>query len=35
MEKAVERHEAQLTAGFSISERDKLLELLWRVALPS
>jgi DNA-binding MarR family transcriptional regulator len=33
MEKAVERHEAHLTAGLSISERDKLLELLWRVAI--
>jgi DNA-binding MarR family transcriptional regulator len=33
MEKAVEKHEAQVTAGLSSSEREKLLELLWRVAI--
>jgi hypothetical protein len=31
----VEKHEAHVTAGLSISEREKLLELLWRIALPS
>jgi DNA-binding MarR family transcriptional regulator len=33
MEKAVARHEAKVTSGLSTSEREQLLELLWRVAL--
>ncbi|MEJ2456276.1 MAG: MarR family transcriptional regulator [Candidatus Thiodiazotropha sp.] len=33
MEKTVEQHEARMTAGLSKSEREKLLELLWRVAV--
>lgn len=33
MEKVVEKHEEQVTAGFSSSERETLLELLWRVAV--
>lgn len=33
MEKAVERHEARVTAGLSESEREKLLTLLWRLAV--
>jgi DNA-binding MarR family transcriptional regulator len=33
IENAVERHEAQVTAKLSASERKKLLELLWRVAV--
>jgi DNA-binding MarR family transcriptional regulator len=32
IEKAVEKHEAEMTSGLSVSEREKLLELLWRVA---
>ncbi len=32
MEKAVEAHEARMTAELSSSERNQLLELLWRVA---
>lgn len=32
-EKAVERHEAKVTANLSDSERTKLLQLLWRVAI--
>lgn len=34
LEKVVESHEAQVTANLTLSERKKLLELLWRVALP-
>ena len=33
MEKAVEGHEVRMTAEFSKSEREQLLELLWRIAL--
>jgi DNA-binding MarR family transcriptional regulator len=33
LEKAVERHEAQVTSALSVSERKQLLQLLWRVAL--
>jgi DNA-binding MarR family transcriptional regulator len=33
IENAVERHETQVTANLSASERKKLLELLWRVAV--
>jgi DNA-binding MarR family transcriptional regulator len=32
MEKTVEQHEARMTTGLSKTEREKLLELLWRVA---
>jgi DNA-binding MarR family transcriptional regulator len=32
-EKAVEHHEAKVTAGLSESEREQLLALLWRVAI--
>lgn len=31
LERAVERHEAQLTQGLSVAERKLLLDLLWRV----
>ncbi len=33
MEKTVEQHEARMTTDLSASEREKLLELLWRVAI--
>ncbi len=33
MEKTVEEHEALMTTDLSESEREKLLELLWRVAM--
>jgi DNA-binding MarR family transcriptional regulator len=33
MEKAVEKHETQVTADLSKNEREKLLELLWRIAI--
>jgi DNA-binding MarR family transcriptional regulator len=33
MEKTVEQHETRVTTGLSKSEREKLLELLWRVAM--
>jgi DNA-binding MarR family transcriptional regulator len=33
VEKVVEQHEARVTTGLSKSEREKLLELLWRVAI--
>jgi DNA-binding MarR family transcriptional regulator len=33
MEKTVEQHEARITTALSKSERQKLLELLWRVAI--
>ena len=32
MEKKVEQHERRMTTGLSKNEREKLLELLWRVA---
>lgn len=32
MEKTVEQHEARMTSDLSKNEREKLLELLWRVA---
>jgi DNA-binding MarR family transcriptional regulator len=35
LEQAVERHEAQLTEGLSKEDRERLLGLLWRIALPS
>jgi DNA-binding MarR family transcriptional regulator len=35
LEQAVERHEAQLTEGFSAEDRERLLGLLWRIALPA
>lgn len=35
MEQAVERHEAQLTEGLSAEDRNRLLGLLWRIALPA
>jgi DNA-binding MarR family transcriptional regulator len=35
MEKTAEQHEARVTAGLSKNERDQLLGLLWRIALPS
>jgi DNA-binding MarR family transcriptional regulator len=31
LERAVERHEAQLTKGLNAAERKRLLDLLWRV----
>lgn len=34
LEQAVERHEAQLTKGLSEDERERLLGLLWRIAIP-
>ena len=35
LEQVVERHEAELTEGFSSEERECLLSLLWRIALVS
>lgn len=35
LEQVVERHEAQLTEGLSAEDRERLLGLLWRIALPS
>jgi DNA-binding MarR family transcriptional regulator len=35
LEQVVERHEAQLTEGLNEIERERLLGLLWRIALPS
>ncbi len=35
LEQLAERHEAQLTEGFSIEDRECLLGLLWRIAQPS
>jgi DNA-binding MarR family transcriptional regulator len=34
MEQAVESHEAKLTEGFGAGERERLLDLLWRIAMP-
>ncbi len=34
MEQAVEAHEEKLTEGFGAGERERLLGLLWRIALP-
>ncbi len=34
LELVVQRHEAQMTKGFSAEERERLIGLLWRVALP-
>jgi DNA-binding MarR family transcriptional regulator len=35
LQQVVERHEAQLTEGFSTEDRERLLGLLWRIALPA
>lgn len=34
MEQAVEGHDEKLTEGFGAGERERLLGLLWRIALP-
>jgi DNA-binding MarR family transcriptional regulator len=35
LERVVECHEAQLTEGLNAEDRERLLGLLWRIALPS
>jgi DNA-binding MarR family transcriptional regulator len=35
LKQVVEHHEAQLTEGLSEGERERLLGLLWRIALPA
>ncbi len=35
LERAVDRHEARLTEGLEAAERERLLGLLWRIALPA